>query len=238
VNDKRGFPKRSIALTGERTTRGSRTALKSRRAADFSPFSIHCFPVVTTNDYQSCTKTQVANWGANSGPTPVDGDHAGGRRPHWERPEACMTIGPAIVRPSSIGSVRLESADHTDPVILDANYLATYIDRTATVRGIELARDLGRQRASSDMRVEELIAGPKASCGHRRVCAPQHHQLGRRKGACKSPSTTWPSSIRSCAFAASREGVWLTPPMPRVPTGPTNAPSFMDGGMAARLILT
>jgi choline dehydrogenase len=154
-------------------------------------------------------------------------------------PEDCITIGPALVQPTSIGSIRLASSNQTDPVILDGNYLGTDFDLKATMRAIELSRELGRQRAFSEILVEELIPGPKAAAQDLEDFARlSTTSFGHGAGACKigvDEMAVVDPQLRVRGVEGLR--VADSSVMPRVPTGPTNAPSFMVGGKAARLIL-
>jgi choline dehydrogenase len=154
-------------------------------------------------------------------------------------PEDCITIGPALVQPTSTGSVRLASSNHTDPVVLDGNYLGTDFDLKATMRAIELSRELGRQRAFSEILVEELIPGPKATAQDLEDFARlSTTSFGHGAGACKigvDEMAVVDPQLRVRGIEGLR--VADSSVMPRVPTGPTNAPSFMVGGKAARLIL-
>src|SRR6202007_2710401 len=78
-------------------------------------------------------------------------------------PEDCLTIGAALAQPMSRGAVRLASSNPKDAAIIDGNYFATDSDFKATLRAIELAREVGRQTAFNDVSERELIPGPNAS---------------------------------------------------------------------------
>jgi choline dehydrogenase len=154
-------------------------------------------------------------------------------------PEDCFTIGPALVQPTSCGAVRLASANHTDPVILDGNYLGTDFDLKATLRAIELARELGRQSAFDDIREKELIPGPNATSrdieDFARVSTTS---FGHAVGACKigiDEMAVVDPQLRVRGVEGLR--VADSSVMPHIVTGPTNAPTFMVAGKAARLIL-
>jgi choline dehydrogenase len=154
-------------------------------------------------------------------------------------PEDCFTIGPALAQPTSRGSVRLASSNPSDPAIIDGNYLATDFDLKATIRAIELARELGHQAAFDEMREAELIPGPNATA--------QDIEEFARAG-----STSFGHGVGGCKIGV--DGMAVVDPqlrvrgidglrvadssvMPRMVTGPTNAPTFMVAGKAARLIL-
>jgi choline dehydrogenase len=154
-------------------------------------------------------------------------------------PEDCITIGPALVQPTSRGSTRLASSAYSDNVILDGNYLGTESDLKATLLAIELARELGRQAAYSDILQEELIPGPKATAQDiedfaRTATTSFGHGLGTCKIGVDDLAVVDPQ-LRVRGVEGLR--VADSSVMPSMVTGPTNAPSFMVGGKAARLIL-
>src|ERR1700690_1303951 len=53
-------------------------------------------------------------------------------------PPDAFTIAPALVQPTSRGSVRLASNDFQDAALIDGNYLGTDHDFAAIVRAIEV----------------------------------------------------------------------------------------------------
>src|SRR6266850_2252851 len=60
-------------------------------------------------------------------------------------PPDAFTIAPALVQPTSKGSVRLASDNFQDAAVIDGNYLSTDHDFAAIVRAIEAAREIGNQ---------------------------------------------------------------------------------------------
>src|SRR5580692_10635578 len=78
-------------------------------------------------------------------------------------PPDSFTVAPALVQPTSKGSVRLASNNFQDAAVIDGNYLGTDHDFAAIVRAIEIARELGNQHAFDKLRESELIPGPNAS---------------------------------------------------------------------------
>ena len=105
-------------------------------------------------------------------------------------PPDAFTIAPALVQPTSIGSVRLASDNFQDAAVIDGNYLGTDQDFAAIVRANEAARELGNQRAFDSVREIEVVPGPKATAeeirefcpawlGKLRTCR-RHVQNGRR----------------------------------------------------------
>ncbi len=77
-------------------------------------------------------------------------------------PPDTFTIAPALVQPTSVGSVRLASNNFQDAAVIDGNYLGTDQDFAAVVSAIEAAREIGNQHAFDSQRESELIPGPKA----------------------------------------------------------------------------
>jgi choline dehydrogenase len=154
-------------------------------------------------------------------------------------PEDCITIGPALVQPTSIGEIRLTSSNPDDPIVLDGNYLATEQDLKATVRAIELARELGLQTAFREILDVELIPGPNATARDiEELARVGSTSFGHAVGACKigvDEMAVVDPQLRVRGIQGLR--VADSSVMPRVPTGPTNAPTIMVAGKAARLIL-
>ena len=109
--------------------------------------------------------------------------------------------------------------------MIEGNYLGTDRDFAAIVRAIEAARELGNQRAFDSVREAELVPGPKASFGH-------------AVGTCKMGVDTLAvvdPTLRVHGLLGLR--VADASVMPRIITGPTNAPTHMIAGRASKLIL-
>jgi choline dehydrogenase len=154
-------------------------------------------------------------------------------------PEDCFTVGAALAQPTSRGAIRLASSNPNDHVLLDGNYLGTDFDFKATVRAIELARELGQQTAFDDMRGAELVPGPNASASDiEELARVGATSFGHAVGACKigvDDMAVVDPQLRVRGIEGLR--VADSSVMPRMVTGPTNAPTFMVAGKAARLIM-
>lgn len=154
-------------------------------------------------------------------------------------PEDAFTIAPALVQPTSRGSVRLASRDFEDAPVIDGNYLDTDADVAAIVRAIELARELGNQRALDGVRAAEVIPGPKATAEDIRDLARlASASFGHAVGTCKmgvDELAVVDPQLRVRGLQGLR--VADASVMPRIITGPTNAPTHMIAGRAAQLIL-
>ncbi len=154
-------------------------------------------------------------------------------------PKEGFTIAPALVQPTSRGQVRLASADWREAPIIESNYLATDQDLAAIVRAIELARELGRQRALDGVREAEVVPGPKATSKQdlidlaRTASASFGHAVGTARIGVDADAVV-DSHLRVHGVRGLR--VADASVMPSVVAAPTNAPSIMIGGRAATMI--
>jgi choline dehydrogenase len=154
-------------------------------------------------------------------------------------PEDAFTIAPALVQPSSRGSVRLASTSFQDAAVIDGNYLGTDADLAAIVRAIEAARELGHQQAFDGVREAELIPGPKATAEDiREVARLASASFGHAVGTCKM-GTDKLAVVDPLLRVHGLQGLRVADAsvMPRIITGPTNAPTHMIAGRACQLIL-
>jgi len=154
-------------------------------------------------------------------------------------PPDAFTIAAALVQPASRGSVRLASGKFQDAPVIDPNYLGTDGDFEAIVRAIEAARELGRQPAFDEVRDAELVPGPKATAEDvRELARLASASFGHPVGTCRmgmDKLAVVDPQLRVHGLAGLR--VADASVMPGIITGPTNAPTHMIAGRAARLIL-
>jgi choline dehydrogenase-like flavoprotein len=68
-----------------------------------------------------------------------------------------VTINPCILRPTSRGTVRLRSAEPRDPVVLNANALATRADVDTLIRGVRLSRRILRAPSLAKLPMREIL---------------------------------------------------------------------------------
>jgi choline dehydrogenase-like flavoprotein len=153
-------------------------------------------------------------------------------------PADAFTIAPALVQPTSRGSVRLASANFQDAAVIDGAYLGTDRDFQAIVRAIEAARELGNQRAFDGVREAELVPGPKATPEEiRELARLGSASFGHPAGTCKmgvDKLAVVDLELRVHGIQSLR--VADASVMPRIITGPTNAPTHMIAGRASKLI--
>jgi choline dehydrogenase len=154
-------------------------------------------------------------------------------------PEDAFTIAPALVQPTSRGAVRLASNNSQDAALIDGNYLGTDHDFAAIVRAIEAARELGNQRAFDSVREVEVVPGPKATAEEiRELARLGSASFGHAVGTCKMGGDNLAvvdPQLRVHGVMGLR--VADASVMSRIITGPTNAPTHMIAGRAAKLIL-
>ena len=154
-------------------------------------------------------------------------------------PEDAFTIAPALVQPTSRGAVRLASNNFQDAAVIDGNYLGTDQDFAAIVRAIEAAREIGNQRAFDSVREIEVMPGPNATAEDiRELARLGSASFGHAVGTCKmgvDHRAVVDPQLRVYGLTGLR--VADASVMPRIITGPTNAPTHMIAGRAAKLIL-
>jgi choline dehydrogenase len=155
-------------------------------------------------------------------------------------PPDAFTIAPALVQPTSRGSVRLASNNFQDAAVIDGNYLGTDHDFAAIVSAIEAEREIGNQHAFDNLRESELIPGPKASAEEiQELARLASASFGYAVGTCKmgvDKLAVVDPQLRVHGLTGLR--VADASVMPQIITGPgTNASAHMIAGRAADLIL-
>ena len=155
-------------------------------------------------------------------------------------PADAFTIAPALVQPTSKGSVRLATNKFQDAAVIDGNYLGTDHDFAAVVCAIEAARELGNQHAFDSVRESELIPGPQPTADKIRELAKlASASFGHAVGTCKmgvDNLAVVDPELRVRGVLGLR--VADASVMPQIITGPgTNASAHMIAGRAAKLIL-
>jgi choline dehydrogenase len=157
-----------------------------------------------------------------------------------EPPADAFTIAPALVQPTSRGGVRLASNNFRVAAVIDGNFLGTDHDFAAIVRAIEAARELGNQHAFDRLRETELMPGPEATPEDiRELARLASASFGHPVGTCKmgvDKLAVVDPQLRVHGLAGLR--VADASVMPRIITGPTNAPTHMIAGRATKLILS
>ncbi|GAA4978872.1 GMC family oxidoreductase N-terminal domain-containing protein [Yinghuangia aomiensis] len=160
-------------------------------------------------------------------------------------PDGLITAGssfsfyPCLLKPGSRGTLRLRSADPSDPPLIDPGYLTDSDDVRTLVGGLEVARDLARAPAMAAWSGDEIHPGPEV-----RTQAELDAYVERSVN-------TWFHPVGTCRMGQASDAV-VDPQlrvrgldnvrvadasvMPEIPSGNTNAPTLMIAWKAAELI--
>ena len=144
------------------------------------------------------------------------------------------------MRPTSRGSVTIQSKEALDPPSIHANYLHTDYDRRAMVAGARLCRRLAETNALKPYVLEETNPGPQAQSDDEILEAVRNHgssgyhpvgtcRIGRDAGAVVDS--------RLCVHGVERLRVIDASVMPTVVSGNTNAAAIMIGEKGAAMVL-
>ncbi len=145
-----------------------------------------------------------------------------------------------LLRPSSRGSITLQSANPAHKALMNFNYLDNQSDLNALSTGVEKVRDLISQSAFDPYRGAELEPGPSATTQKqlqdwiRNNCATDFHPCGScRMGEDESCVVDAQMRVHGC----NNLRVVDASVMPRVISGNLNAPTQMIAARAADYIL-
>jgi choline dehydrogenase len=146
-----------------------------------------------------------------------------------------------LMRPTSLGSVTLNSADPRQPPRILFNYLKTEQDRADMRAGARLVREIIAQPAMAAYRGEELVPGPQAQSDEaldawaRQVTETGYHASGTCKmGLADDAEAVVDPQLRVHGFDGLR--VVDASIMPVIVSGNTNAPTVMIAEKASDLI--
>ncbi|MBY5840458.1 GMC family oxidoreductase N-terminal domain-containing protein [Rhizobium leguminosarum] len=152
---------------------------------------------------------------------------------------AGVTLNSAYLHPRSRGTVRLSSSDPAAAPLIDPNYWSDPHDRTMSLEGLKLAREIMRQAALKPYVMAERLPGPKVMTDDQLFdygCAnakTDHHPVGTCKmGA--GPDAVVGLDLKVHGLEGLR--VCDSSVMPRVPSCNTNAPTIMVGEKGSDLI--
>ena len=147
-----------------------------------------------------------------------------------------------LMRPTSLGSVTLKSADPRHPPRIQFNYLKTEQDRADMRAGARLVREIMEQPAMRQLKGDELLPGPAARSDKdldawaRRVTETGYHASGTCKmGPSSDPEAVVDPELRVYGLQGLR--VIDASIMPIIVSGNTNAPTVMIAEKASDMIL-
>jgi choline dehydrogenase len=146
---------------------------------------------------------------------------------------------PTLIRPHSVGSIRLRSNSPVDPPRIQANYLSDARDGDVLMEGVKLSRTLVRAKALEGFRGREVHPGPEIQNDRalRDYVRKMAETLFHPAGTCKmgrDPAAVVDSELR----VHGTEGLRVVDAsiMPIVPGGNINAATMMLAEKAADLI--
>jgi choline dehydrogenase len=151
------------------------------------------------------------------------------------------SIGSTQVRPESVGTVELASADPTDDPIIDPQYLSAEPDLAVLREGLKKAREIAQAEPFDDIRGEEVWPGADVQTDAeieehiRETCHTVYHPVG----TCKmGPADDETAVVDPQLRIRGVEGVRVadTSIMPKITSGNTNAPAIAIGERVAELI--
>ena len=144
------------------------------------------------------------------------------------------------LRPESRGSLRIRSADPSDPPEIRINYLATEVDRNAFIDGFKKLREILAAPALKPYCVEEVYPGPKITSDEdilsycRKTGSTVYHPTSTcRMG--NDPLAVVDQRLRLRGIEGLR--VVDASVMPDLMSGNTNAPTIMIAEKASDMIL-
>ncbi len=145
-------------------------------------------------------------------------------------------------KPTSLGSVRIASANAADAPIMQPNYLATDEDKVTMLEGLKLIRRLAATPALSaviDSEVypgEEVVSDQDLNAFIAQNAWTVFHQCGTCRMGEDPQTAVVDSRLRVHGIANLR--VADASIFPTIPTGNTNAPAMMVGERASEFILS
>ncbi|CAH0342803.1 GMC family oxidoreductase N-terminal domain-containing protein [Rhizobium sp. CECT 9324] len=152
---------------------------------------------------------------------------------------AGVTLNSAYLHPRSRGTVRLSSADPTSAPLIDPNYWSDPHDRTMSLEGLRIAREIFQQAALKPYILAERLPGAKVQteaelfeygCANAKT---DHHPVGTCKMG-RGADAVVGLDLKVHGLEGLR--VCDSSVMPRVPSCNTNAPTIMVGEKAADMI--
>jgi choline dehydrogenase len=153
-----------------------------------------------------------------------------------------FTASVCQLRPTSRGSIHVESPEADKPPRIAPNYLSTEYDRNAAVQALRLTRRIVAAPALSRYQPQEVVPGAQFQSDQELVTAAGHvgttifHPVGTcRMGTQNDSLAVVDSELRVIGVAGLR--VADASVMPTITSGNTNSPTLMIAERAAQLIL-
>jgi choline dehydrogenase len=152
-----------------------------------------------------------------------------------------FALVPVVCRPQSVGRVWLKSANPTDALNIQTNYLTCDYDMSVLLAGIKLGREIVQTKAFSEMRGKELIPGPGIGNDEQKLrkyikdtCITDWHPSGTCKMGLDAMAVVDP---RLRVYGIDKLRVVDASIMPSVVSGNLQATIFMLAEKGADMIL-
>ncbi|XP_067676229.1 alcohol dehydrogenase [acceptor]-like [Haliotis asinina] len=165
----------------------------------------------------------------------------------WTSAEEGFTIFPTLLRPKSVGTIRLRSTNPFEYPVIEPNYLSHPDDMRVLLRGIRVVQKLHETKAFKEIGAKlndkrfptcntmKYDSDAYWECYIRAVATTLYHPTTTCKmGKPSDPTTVVDPQLRVKGIAGLR--VADASIMPDVVSGNTNAPSIMIGEKAADMI--
>ena len=167
----------------------------------------------------------------------LSADMAGGK----VHPFSGFTMSTCQLRPESRGHVRIRSTDPFEPPAMVANYLATDLDRRATVAGVKATRAICATDAMRPLVKREVKPGPDAGSDDELLafCRENGATIFHPSGTCKMGVADDPTAVldeRLRVRGVDGLRVVDCSAMPTLVSGNTNAPAVMMAEKAVDMI--
>ncbi len=152
---------------------------------------------------------------------------------------SAYTLCAGGVSPTSRGELRITGASIDDPLILDPNLLETEYDVRTIVTNIKMMREIAQQPALAEITTREIYPGPDVQSDEelanyaRNSLQSYHHQVGTCKMG-RDELAVVDHELKVHGINGLR--VVDASIMPIVPTGNTNAPTYMVAEKGADMI--
>jgi choline dehydrogenase len=158
-----------------------------------------------------------------------------------QSPAEGMSLGAVLLRPRSIGWVRLRSVDPADPPLVNPNYLAEPEDVRHLLQGLLVARDIMRAQPLGRYIGRELVPGADVTSDAdliaflRRAAKTDYHPVGTcRMGAADDRDAVVGADLAVRGIAGLR--VIDASAMPKLISANTNAPTMALAHRAVSLM--
>jgi len=156
------------------------------------------------------------------------------------QPFPAMTLTCYQLRPESLGSVHIQSAEPTEHPAIRFNFMHEQIDRETMVAGFRMLRRIAAQAPLDAFRGEEFNPGPNVENDAdieqwiRETCETAFHPIG----TCRMDTDAARGVVDDQLRVHGLQGLRIADAsiFPTMPSGNTNAPSIMVGEKCADLL--